>query len=791
MGKSKNIERKINDVLNMFYGTDLKSASAIEVYNAVSKAVLGEKYEDKRRSDEVYFKGKVTYYFSIEFLMGRALGNNLINLALNDEVKKVLNGVDLKLEDVEEVELDAAFGNGGLGRLAACFLDSAATQNMPVMGYGIKYEEGLFKQEFKNGFQVEEGDNWNSVGEPWQIKVEKDQVEVKFSDLTVNAVPYDMYIMGYGTRNVNVLRLWESKALKKFDFNMFNEGCFDESMKGKVKGEHISRVLYPNDSREEGRILRIRQEYFFVSASLKDIIKRYIKYHGNDLKEFSKYVAIQLNDTHPVVAIPELIRILVDERNMDMDTSIAKAKEPFAYTNHTIMAEALEKWECYLYGKLLPRIYQIIEVLNNKLVMELREKEVPEADINIMRIIQNGIIHMASLALYGGHAVNGVAKLHTKILKEDTLRPWYGAYPEKFQNKTNGISPRRWLKLCNEELAELITSQLHSESWLRDLSLLSELKPALIEGDFIKSFLTIKDKKKQQLAKYIYENEGVTINPKSMFIIQVKRIHEYKRQLLNALLVLDIYFKLKENPQIDATPMTFIFGGKAAPGYFRAKGIIKFINDIANLINNDEDVKGKLSLVFVKNYNVSYGERLFPAADLSVQISTAGKEASGTGNMKFMLNGTPTVGTFDGANIEIVEEAGEENNFIFGARVEELRSIAASYNPQNYYYNVEGLKRVIDTLIDGTFNDENTGMYREIYNSLLYGCDWQRPDVYFVLKDFEDYRRVINESKSVYQDKFKWGTMCVSNLIASSKFSSDRTVIEYCRDIWGVEPAQV
>ncbi|MEG2018416.1 MAG: glycogen/starch/alpha-glucan phosphorylase [Clostridium sp.] len=791
MVKSQNIERKINDVLNMFYGTDLKSASVIEVYNAVSKAVLGEKYEDRRRSDEVYFKGKMTYYFSIEFLMGRALGNNLINLALNDEVKKVLGDVGLRLEDIEEVELDAAFGNGGLGRLAACFLDSAATQNMPIMGYGIKYEEGLFKQEFRKGFQVEEGDNWNSVGEPWQIKVEKDQVEVKFSDLTVKAVPYDMYIMGYGTRNVNVLRLWESKALKEFDFNMFNEGCFDESMKGKVKSEHISRVLYPNDSREEGRILRIEQEYFFVSASLKDIIKRYIQYHGQDLKGFSKYVAIQLNDTHPVVAIPELIRILVDEHNMDMDEAISIAKETFAYTNHTIMAEALEKWECYLYGKLLPRVYQIIEVLNNRLVMELREKEVPEADINVMRIIQNGIIHMASLALYGSHAVNGVAKLHTKILMEDTLHPWYLAYPAKFQNKTNGISPRRWLKLCNEELAELITSRLHSENWLRDLSLLSKLKPALIEEDFIRSFLAIKDKKKEDLAEYIYENEGVTINPKSMFIVQVKRIHEYKRQLLNALLVLDIYFKLKANPKDEITPMTFIFGGKAAPGYFRAKGIIKFINDIANLINGDEEVKGKLSLVFVKNYNVSYGERLFPAADLSVQISTAGKEASGTGNMKFMINGTPTVGTFDGANIEIVEEAGAKNNFIFGARVEELRSIDNTYNPQYYYYNVEGLKRVIDTLIDGTFNDENTGMYREIYNSLLYGCDWQRADVYFVLKDFEDYRRVINESRSIYEDKLKWGTMCVSNLIASSKFSSDRTVLEYARDIWKIKPKVV
>lgn len=791
MDKAKKFEQRIVDVLNMYYSTDLKSAAPTEIYNALSKAIIGEKYEDKRRSEEVYEKSKMTYYFSIEFLVGRALCNNINNLALQEDVKEALINCDLSFEDIEEVELDAAFGNGGLGRLAACFLDSAATQNLPVMGYGIKYREGLFKQDFENGFQVEAGDSWGSVGEPWLIEAYKDKVLVEYADMKVQAVPYDMYIIGYGTKNVNTLRLWDSRAIHEFDFKMFNNGCFDESVKEKVKNEHISRVLYPNDSREEGRILRIRQEYFFVSASLKDIIKRFKKNHGDNFKAFPEYVAIQLNDTHPVVAIPELIRLLVDENNVELNLAITIAQNTFGYTNHTIMAEALEKWECYIFEKVLPRIYEIIEILNNRLVSELRERKMSEDMINIMRIIQNGTIHMASLALFGSHTVNGVAKLHTKILIEETLRPWYKAYPEKFQNKTNGISPRRWLKLCNKELAELITENLQGEGWVKDLSQFEKLKTVINTEPFIERFLKIKESKKAALAKYILDNEGVKVNPNSMFIIQVKRMHEYKRQLLNALLVLDMYFDLKENPQKDITPMTFIFGGKAAPGYFRAKGIIKFINDIANLINSDEQVKDKLSVVFVKNYNVSYGERLFPAADLSVQISTAGKEASGTGNMKFMINGTPTVGTYDGANIEIVEEAGNENNFIFGARVEELRAIEGTYNPYYYYSNVKGLKRAVDTLINGTFNDMGTCMYREIYNSLLYGCNWERGDVYFVLKDFEDYRRVINESQNLYKDKTKWGKMCLNNLVAAAKFSSDRTITEYAEEIWKIKPCEI
>ncbi|MEG1254479.1 glycogen/starch/alpha-glucan phosphorylase [Clostridium sp.] len=788
MIRVEEFKETMNKVLKMYFGTTLDEANCQEVYNAVSKAVLESKFHHWKLSDSLYSKSKETYYFSIEFLMGRALGNNLMNLSIDEEVLRLLKEINIDIKDVEAEEYDAAFGNGGLGRLASCFLDSSATLNLPVKGYGIKYHQGLFKQSFKDGFQVEEGDNWIISGEPWQVKREKEQVEVNYNDFNVKAIPYDMPIFGYNTDNVNTLRLWDSEPVDNFNFSLFNEGKFDESMKNHTRAKNITRVLYPNDANEEGKILRIRQEYFFVSASLQDIIRQYKKSNGNDFSKFHELVCIQLNDTHPVVAIPELMRLLVDFEGVALESAWYIACNTFAYTNHTVLAEALEKWDVYLYVKLLPRVYEIIQYINNILIDELRVRGIDQWKINRMRIIQDGVIHMASLAVYGSRAINGVAEIHTEILKNSVFKDWYEIYPSRFQNKTNGISPRRWLNLCNEELSEMITDILGDNKWVTNLSELKKLEQYINDEDTINRFLSIKHEKKKQLADYIKNNEGIEINPNSIFNIQVKRVHEYKRQLLNALIVLDLYFTLKENPELDFIPVTFIFGGKAAPGYFRAKGIIKFINDIGNLVNNDEQVRDKIKVVYVKNYNVSYGERIFPAADLSIQISTAGKEASGTGNMKFMINGTPTLGTLDGANVEIIEEVGKDNNFIFGATVEELKGIKDSYNPKYYYENVKGLKRAVDTLIDGTFNDKGSGMYKELYNSLIIGCDWQKADNYYVLKDFEEYREALIKVNYAYKNKMAWGIKCLKNLIYSAKFSSDRTVEEYARDIWHIHP---
>ena len=769
------------------YGKTLENALEHEKFNGVSKAIMERIVDNWTNTKEIYSKGKEAYYLSAEFYMGRTLGNNLLNLGIYSDVKEALDELGIDINVIEEIEEDAGLGNGGLGRLAACFLDSSATVNIPVTGYGIRYNYGIFKQKFIDGYQVEEGDNWLKYGDPWSLRRDEDSVIVKFNDSSVKAVPYDTPIIGYGTKNINTLRLWQGEPIEEFNFELFNDQRYDEAVKEKNRAQDISRVLYPNDSKKEGQILRLKQQYFFVSASLQDLVRRFKKNHGNDFTKFPNYHAIQLNDTHPVVAIPELMRILMDEENIDYDTAWDITVKTFSYTNHTILAEALEKWWYKLYEELLPRIYEIIIEIDKRFVEELKHKGYDTEKINSMRILQGDLIHMAWLAIHGTHTTNGVAEIHTNILKSEELKDWYELYPERFQNKTNGITPRRWIALSNPELSSLITELLGSEDWITDLTKLKVLEKHVNDEEILNRFLDIKMEKKKQLAEYIEEVENIAINPNSIFDVQIKRLHEYKRQLLNAFHILDLYYRLKENPDMDIVPKTFIFGAKAAPGYFRAKGIIKYINEIANLVNNDSAVNDKIKVVFVENYRVSYGERLFPAADVSEQISTAGKEASGTGNMKFMLNGAPTLGTLDGANVEIVEEAGLENNFIFGAKVEEINEIKDSYDPKEYYESVPGLKRVVDTLINGTFDDGNTGMFKELYDALLKGASWHQPDHYFIFKDFDSYRVAHMEVDRAHRDRLRWAKKAWMNISNAGKFSSDRTIRQYGKEIWDIK----
>lgn len=781
----------IKRIIKIDFGKTLDKAENYQKYNAVVKALMEKIVDNWNKTEDEYSKGKQAYYFSAEFLMGRALGNNLINLGIYNEVKETLKKLSIDINSLEEMEKDAGLGNGGLGRLAACFLDSCATMNLPVTGYGIRYSHGIFKQKFENGFQVEEGDNWLRYGDPWSMRCSKDEVIVEFSDSKVKAIPYDTPIIGYETNNINKLRLWKCEPINEFDFNLFNLQEYDEAVKEKNRAEDISRVLYPNDSKREGEILRLKQQYFFVSASLQDLVKKFKIRFRRDFELFPEYHAIQLNDTHPAVAIPELMRILMDNEGVDWKEAWEITRKTFAYTNHTILAEALEQWCSSLYKEILPRIYEIIKEIDAEFVKELRGKDYDDKKIESMRIISDNMIKMAWLAIHGTHTINGVAKLHTDILKCQELKDWYQLYPDRFQNKTNGITPRRWLTLCNKELSGLITELLGSDKWITDLELLKQLEKYKYDENILKKFLDIKQRKKNQLAKYIREHEGIEIDSNSIFDIQIKRLHEYKRQLLNAFHILDLYFRLKENPDLDIIPRTFIFGAKAAPGYVRAKAIIKFINEIAGLVNNDPETNEKIKVVFVRNYRVSYAEKLFPAADVSEQISTAGKEASGTGNMKFMLNGTPTIGTFDGANVEIVEEAGEENNFIFGARVEEIKEIGDSYDPKEYYEKVPGLQRVVDTLIDGTFDDNRTGMFEELYNSLLRGADWHKPDNYFIFRDFNDYRQEQLKVDKAYRNRLDWAKKCWMNMVSAGKFSSDRTILEYASEIWDIKDRKI
>ena len=780
-----NIMEKLELTAQSMYCKKIEELTASELHLALGKAVMGEIAPNWAKSKAKHNSERRAYYMSAEFLMGRMMYNNLYCLGILDEVKKLLKKKGIDINVFEDID-DAALGNGGLGRLAACYLDSAATHEVPLDGYGIRYKYGLFKQLIKDGYQVEVADNWQRFEDPWCIRKEDETVTVSFKDQTVKAVPYDMAVIGCKTDNINTLRLWQAEAVNDFDFTAFNNTEYDLAVKEKNDAENISKVLYPNDNKYEGKVLRLKQQYFFCSASLQDIIRRYKAKHGNDFSFFAKENAIQLNDTHPVSCVPELVRLLQIE-GMTFDEAFEIARKTCSYTNHTVLGEALEKWPADLMNQVIPVIYDIIALIANKCQEELTAKGVSEDKKAKMRIIDGNVVHMARLATYAGTYVNGVAQLHTEILKRDLLKEWYEVYPERFLNKTNGITQRRWLGLCNPELSELITKKVGSDEWLTDLSKLSVLNKCL-DARTINKFNDIKATKKKQLAEYIKKMDGYDINPDTIFDVQVKRLHEYKRQLLNAFSIMAIYFRLKEGKLLNWTPTTFIFGAKAAPGYARAKAIIKYITEIANLVNNDPDTKDKLQVYFISNYNVSYAEKIVVAADISEQTSTAGLEASGTGNMKFMLNGAVTLGTWDGANIEIAECAGEENEYIFGARVEDIEKLKAEgYNPRAIYEANPETKRVIDTLIDGTFDDDGAqgeGSFKELHDALLIGTSWQVADHYFLIYDLPLYVDAKIKANSDYADRKEFGKKCLLNVANAGKFSSDRSILEYAKEIW-------
>lgn len=759
-----------------------------EIHNALGNAVMDYASENWQKSKNAHLNSRRACYFSMEFLVGRAVFNNLLCLGIYDETEAVLNEMGKSLSELEEIE-DAALGNGGLGRLAACFLDSAASLDLPLDGYGIRYKYGLFKQGIENGFQTETADNWTKYGDPWSVRHDEETVEVKFNGQTVKAVPYDMPIFGCKTNHISTLRLWQSEAINEFDFNLFNQQKYTEASLEKNSAEDISRVLYPNDDTREGKKLRLKQQYFFCSASLQDITKKHFDRFGS-LDNISDSITIQLNDTHPVISIPEFIRILVNS-GMDFERAFAITKKVFNYTNHTVMPEALEKWECGLVEELLPEVYSIILQINEKLIAEMFAKEKTSEEIKKIKIVRNGLVNMADMAVYCSSYVNGVAEIHTEILKDTVLADWYKLYPERFQNKTNGITQRRWLALCNKELSDLITELLGSDKWITNLDELKKLSGYAEDEEVINRFINIKKNNKKALADYIQKNEGITIDPHSIFDIQIKRLHEYKRQLLNAFSILYIYFGIKSGEIINMNPVTFIFGAKSAPGYRRAKGIIKFINEIAKLVDNDEEVSRYVKVVFVSNYNVSYAEKLIPAADVSEQISTAGTEASGTGNMKLMLNGAVTLGTYDGANIEIVQEAGEENNYIFGARVEELKEIMPEYNSRKILSENPRIRQVVQTLIDDTVSDGGTGYFRELYFSLTDGASWHSPDNYYLLGDLENYIDVKLKCIGDFGNKKLIGKKMWLNMCNAGKFSSDRTINDYAENIWHIGKVEI
>ncbi|MBP8654260.1 MAG: glycogen/starch/alpha-glucan phosphorylase [Proteocatella sp.] len=772
------------------HGKDLSEANAWQLHDALSSSVMEAIGQSWMKHSGEKDRGRKAAYLSAEFLVGRAVQNNLLNLGISEKLQNELSkkGTDLNiLEDVE----DAALGNGGLGRLAACFMESGATMGLPLDGYGIRYRYGLFRQKLEDGFQKEEADDWAKHGDPWSVRRDEDTVRVDFADYSVLAVPYDMPIIGYGGKNISTLRLWQSEPLTEFDFAKFNDQQYDLAVQAKNRAEDISRVLYPNDDALEGKKLRFRQQYFFSSAALADMVRIFKREHGSDLSKFADYNAVQLNDTHPVIAIPELIRILTDEEGMGFAQALEISRKTFAYTNHTIMPEALEKWDARLIKSLVPRVYEIIEMIHAAFEQEklelIRQDKISKALAHRTKIIRNRTVHMAHLAIYGGSYVNGVAAIHTEIIKHDTLRDWYQLYPEKFQNKTNGITQRRWLALCNRELSDMISRKLTNRDWITDLTQLKALEVFSDDEKVIEQFSQIKDLKKQQLAQYIMHRENIEIDPASIFDIQIKRLHEYKRQLLNILTILYIYREIKSGNLKDFHKTTFIFGGKSAPGYRRAKSIIKLINEVAALIDSDEVVRDIIKVVFISNYNVSYAEKLVAAADVSEQISTAGTEASGTGNMKFMLNGAVTLGTLDGANVEIVQEAGLENNFIFGATVEEIKKISKTYDPNEIYASNPKIKAVLDMLIDGSLSDGGTGGFKELHDSILKGASWHRPDQYFILHDFMaavEGKIRVNEA---YRDIKSFRKKCYINMCNAGKFSSDRTIMDYAQNIWKIE----
>ena len=796
------------------FSKELHEATKRELYDAAASSVMDMIQSNIAATREVQDKPGIRqmYYFSAEFLMGRALSNNLNNTGMREVMEELLAELSVQYQDIEDEEPDAGLGNGGLGRLAACFLDSLATLDYPGHGYGIRYQYGMFEQRIENGYQVEYPDNWRRYRDPWEIRHDDLAVTVHFGGTPictqqpdgtllyrlenaeeVIATPYDMAIIGYGTKTVNRLRLWEASSADGFDLQLFNNMEYTAAVARQNSAENISRVLYPNDTGPSGKALRLKQQYFFTSASLQDLVRSFIRKHGTNFADFPRYNVIQLNDTHPVVAIPELMRILMDEHHLGWEAAWKIVTETFAYTNHTILAEALEKWPIDIFQGLLPRVYQIVEEINRRFLGELREKYPNDwKKHNKMSIIGDGKIRMAWLAIAGSFSVNGVAALHTEILKTKELADWYTLYPQKFNNKTNGVTQRRWLLTANPLLSAFISKHIGT-GWITDLTELKQLEKLIDNTESLQELIAIKRQNKERLAAFLKRTQDVTIDPASIFDVQIKRLHEYKRQLLNILHVMTLYNRIIEDPSYNPVPHTFIFGAKAASGYRRAKLIIKLINTVADRINNDHRVNGKLKVVFVENYCVSTAEKIFPASDISEQISTAGKEASGTGNMKFMINGAVTLGTLDGANIEIVEEVGEDNAFIFGITADEIQKIEQehSYNPQEYLNRNPALARALTQLIDGTYTPPFDNSFRELYDSLVYGVEGQRPDVYYVLADFDAYTAAQERIVECYRDPIRWAKMCLLNIARSGKFSSDRTIEDYVRDIWKLEKVAV
>ncbi len=768
----KRIVQGTEAILKLRHDETLQETTPQRLHECLSEVLMMELNDNWTNTKRQQLSGRRAFYFSAEYLVGRLVNSNMLNMGILDEVKKAFAEKGIDLNCFEEIE-DAALGNGGLGRLAACFMDSAATCALPLVGYGLRYRFGLFKQTFENGRQRENADDWTKYGDPWSHRRDRLAVKINFADQTVIAVPYDMPVIGYGNDTVNTLRMWQCEAEKELDFDAFNAQDYVRALEMKNRAEDITRVLYPNDSTWEGKRLRIKQQYVLSSASLQDILRDFKREHGADLYRLPEFVTIQLNDTHPAMSIPELIRLLGTE-GIDFDAAVTIASRVFCYTNHTVMQEALEKWDMELLRSVVPEICDILEKIDARL-----RSEHPDSGLYI---INCGTAHMANLSVYLAHAVNGVAQIHSEILKNDLFRDWYRLYPERFQNKTNGITPRRWLGLCNTELCGLIESRIGS-GFLTDLDRLQELKNHL-DPMTIKQFNAIKLEKKKQLCAIIEEKEGVKLDPNFIFDVQVKRLHEYKRQLMNALSVMDIYLSIKDGSLRDFTPTVFLFGAKAAPGYRRAKAVIRFINRMAWLINNDPAVHDLMKVVFVQNYNCSYAEHIIPAADISEQISPAGTEASGTGNMKLMLNGAVTLGTMDGANVEIVEQAGLENNYIFGATVDEINAIRGCYRARDRYEQNPNLRRAVDTLVDGTIETDEE--LRELHSALLDGTAWHMADHYFVLHDFASYQQARLQANRDYRDRIAFGQKCLMNTASAGKFSSDRTIRQYASEIWHI-----
>ena len=813
--EKKAFKKDVEQNVKQLFRKTVDEASQQELYQAVSYVVKDAIIDDWIATQKQYEKDdpKIVYYMSMEFLLGRALGNNLINMTAYKEVKEALEEMGLNLNELEDQEPDPALGNGGLGRLAACFLDSLASLGYAAYGCGIRYRYGMFKQKIKDGYQEERPDNWLKNGNPFELRRPEYAKEVRFGgnirveydDKTgdirfkqenyesVLAVPYDYPIVGYDNHIVNTLRIWDAEPIVDFQLDSFDRGDYHKAVEQQNLAKTIVEVLYPNDNHYAGKELRLKQQYFFVSASLQAALTKYIKHH-DDIHKLPEKMTIQMNDTHPTVAVAELMRLLLDEEGLGWDEAWEITSKTCAYTNHTIMSEALEKWPIDLFSRLLPRVYQIIQEIDRRFVAQIREMYPGnEEKVAKMQILRDGQVKMAHLAIVAGYSVNGVARLHTEILKKQELRDFYEMMPQKFNNKTNGITQRRFLMHGNPLLADWVTDKLGTKDWITDLSLMSGLKKWVDDEEALKEFMSIKYENKVCLAKYIKEHNGIEVDPRSIFDVQVKRLHEYKRQLLNILHVMYLYNEIKEHPEISFYPRTFIFGAKASAGYIRAKQIIKLINSVADVVNNDRSINGKLKVVFIEDYRVSNAEIIFAAADVSEQISTASKEASGTGNMKFMLNGAPTLGTMDGANVEIVEEVGAENAFIFGLSSDEVINYEnnGGYNPMDIYNSDADIRRVVNQLVDGTYSQGDKEMYRDLYNSLLTAQGGSKADTYFILKDFRSYADTQKKVEEAYRDKDRWAKMALLNTASCGKFSSDRTIQEYVDDIWHLDKVTV